>query len=89
MDAQERRRLEQRKESQQDRDCLNMMTGIKNKIESNIGGAIIHGVELQSPYKPNDDRQYRQSAQTVRFSKKPEMGELDTMLKSFKPGLEE
>ena len=65
------------------------MNSMKNKLENNITGALVHGVELSHPYQSNKDKDNRQSAQTVRFHRKPEMNELDTMLKSYKPGLDD
>ena len=46
MTPEERKRHEQRKNSTQDKRSLNMMTGMKNKLENNIQGAVLHGVEL-------------------------------------------
>ena len=31
-----------------------MMTGMKNKLENNIQGAVLHGVELAHPYQSHN-----------------------------------
>ena len=66
------------------------MEGMKNKLENNVAGAVIHGVELSAPYRTNKNSNVRKSALILNDSgRKPGMRELDAMLKSFKPGLEE
>ena len=66
------------------------MNSLKYNFENNVPGAIIHGIELAQPYKSCSDKQQRKSAQTINTSTyKPDLNELDTMLKSFKPGLDE
>ena len=69
---------------------VNAMMGMKNKLDSNVAGAVVHGVELAAPYQTNKNSNVRKSALILNDSgRKPDMRELDAMLKSFKPGLEE
>ena len=58
MDPVERRRHEQKMKSGANKDTrsVNVMMSIKNNLENNVSGAVVHGVELSQPYKSNLSR---------------------------------